>query len=66
MDITDSDAEEGDFDILVFGGEDEDDTRMDRCMVYSSSLPALEDGTLTALSKQTANEQKTEDRLRDA
>ena len=44
--------------ILIFGGKDKDDKRMDRCMVFSGSFPALEDGTLTAL--------KNEERLRKA
>ena len=67
MDITGSDADQKFCQILIFGGgviKDEND--MDRCMVFSGSLPALEDGTLTALSKRTGNEQKTEERLRKA
>ena len=66
MDITGSDADQKFCQILIFGGMDKDINDMDRCMVFSGSLPALEDGTLTALSKRTGNEQKTEERLRKA
>ena len=66
MDITGSDADQKFCQILIFGGLDKERNDMDRCMVFSGSLPALEDGTLTALSKRTGNEQKTEERLRKA
>ena len=66
MDITGSDADQKFCQILIFGAQDKDENDMDRCMVFSGSLPALEDGTLTALSKRTGNEQKTEERLREA
>ena len=66
MDITGSDADQKFCQILIFGGVDRNETYTDRCMVFSGSLPALEDGTLTALSKRTGKEQKTEERLRKA